>query len=244
MILLIVLFSLKCILSWGGGKKSHIQLNFHRIQESRKSWRICRWTMWRNKFVSTRASTRGPRVPRVEARHVCVRQARFCFFLLSFTQLKRIKVCFFFFLLPPNIITGYEMSHSGVWETQQWRRKNLFIRLWLPEHCPVETGRETNTHTHKHTQRDTCRYIQKKKTSKFISSFFHSFIWTLMYSFLCQSLFQKKSSSWLFFLFMYSKAVFTVGGGGKCLNAKALVLLWQSGRLTPPPPSWTPSFLW
>ncbi len=61
--------------------------------------------------------------------------------LLSFTQLKRIKVCF-----SPNIITGYEMSHSGVLETQQWWRKNLFIRLWLPEHCPVETGGK-QTHT-------------------------------------------------------------------------------------------------
>lgn len=100
----------------GEKKKSHIQLNFHRIQESRKILaNLPVKTMWRNKFVSTRASPRGPRVPRVEARHVCVRQARFCFcFLLSFTQLKRIKVCFFFFLLPPNIITGYEMSHSGV----------------------------------------------------------------------------------------------------------------------------------
>lgn len=87
-----------------GKKKSHIQLNFHRIQESRKILaNLPVKTMWRNKFVSTRASTRGPRVPRVEARHVCVRQARFCFFfLLSFTQLKRIKVCFFFFSSSPK----------------------------------------------------------------------------------------------------------------------------------------------
>lgn len=35
-------------------------------------------------------------------------------------------------------------------ETQQWRRKNLFIRLWLPEHCPVETGgKQTHTRTEK-----------------------------------------------------------------------------------------------
>lgn len=100
----------------GGGKKKSHPAEFpsdSRIKKILANLPVK--TMWRNKFVSTRASTRGPRVPRVEARHVCVRQARFCFcFLLSFTQLKRIKVCFFFFLLPPNIITGYEMSHSGV----------------------------------------------------------------------------------------------------------------------------------
>lgn len=175
------------------------------------------------------------------ASRLCSASPFFFFFLLSFTQLKRIKVCFFFFLLPPNIITGYEMSHSGVWETQQWRRKNLFIRLWLPEHCPVETGRETNTHTHKHTQRDTCRYIQKKKTSKFISSFFH----LNTDVFIPVSVTLSKKARLDFFSFLCTVKLCLLLGGGKCLNAKALVLLWQSGRLTPPlPPSWTPSFLW
>lgn len=117
---------------------------------------------------------RGYRCPRLNTSYVCVRQRS----LLSFAQLKRIKVCFFF-SSPPNIITGYEMSHSGVLETQQWERKNLFIRLWLPEHCPMETERETNTHTH----------MQNKKKKKSTSLFFHSFIWILMYSLLCQSLF-------------------------------------------------------
>lgn len=61
--------------------------------------------------------------------------------LLSFTQLKRIKVCFF----SPEHNYRVRVSHSRVLEAQQWRRKNLFIRLWLPEHCPVETaGKQTH----------------------------------------------------------------------------------------------------
>lgn len=96
-------------------------------------------------------------------------------FCLSFTQLKRIKVCFL-----PNIITGYEMSHSGAFEAQQWWRKKLVHPIVTARTLPRGDRRETNT--------------QEGKINPNSSPyFFHSFIWIQMHSVLCQSLFLKNT---------------------------------------------------
>lgn len=96
-------------------------------------------------------------------------------FCWSFTQLKRIKVCFL-----PNIITGYEMSHSGVFEAQQWWRKKLVHPIVTARTLPRGDRRETNTR-------------EGKINPNSSPYFFHSFISIQMYSVLCQSLFLKNA---------------------------------------------------
>lgn len=75
--------------------------------------------------------------------------------------------------------------------------KNLFIRLWLPEHCPVETGGK-QTHG------------KEKKKSKFI--FLFSFILLFEYRCIqsCVSHSFLKNARLDFLFFLYSKAVLTV----------------------------------